>query len=157
MALFLSTYTNKVDKKGRVSVPASYRAVLAGQNFQGIVVYPSFVNPCVEASSMQRIEHLSESIDQLDPFSEEHDAFATTILGGCQQLAFDGDGRVVIPEVLMSEMHIDGQALFVGKGQTFEIWNPESFAEYAKKARTLAMEKRQSLRLRGVEAGGKDA
>ena len=101
MALFLSTYINKVDKKGRVSVPASFRAVLAHQHFGGIVAYASFINECVEACGLDRIERISESIDSLDPYSEERDAFATTILGGSVQLSFDGEGRVLLPESLI--------------------------------------------------------
>lgn len=148
MALFLSTYTNKVDKKGRVSVPASFRAVLSSQHFSGIVAYASFVNPCIEACGMDRIERLSESIDTLDPYSEERDAFATTILGGSVQLAFDGEGRVLLPELLIEDAGIKDQAVFVGKGATFEIWSPSAFETYASKARELAKEQRAALRLK---------
>lgn len=148
MALFLSTYSNKVDKKGRVSVPAPFRTVLVHQHFNGIVAYASFVNPCVEACGMDRIEQLSASIDTLDPYSEERDAFATTILGGSTQLAFDGEGRVLLPEELMAEAGIKTQVVFVGKGATFEIWNPDRFDEYASKAREIAKEQRAALRLK---------
>lgn len=148
MALFLSTYHNKVDKKGRVSVPAPFRTVLANQHFNGIVAYASFVNPCIEACGMDRIEQLSSGIDSLDPYSEERDAFATTILGGSVQLGFDGEGRVLLPESLMEGAGIKDQAVFVGKGTTFEIWNPQSFAAYADKARELAKEQRAVLRLK---------
>lgn len=147
MALFLSTYVNKVDKKGRVSVPAQYRAVLSNQNFAGVIIYNSFVNDCIEASSMERIEKISESIDLLDPFSNERDAFATTILGSSVQLAFDGEGRILLPSYLIEEIGIMDKAVFVGKGQTFEIWNPEKFDVYVKQARELAKEHRASLRL----------
>lgn len=152
MALFLSTYTNKVDKKGRVSVPAQYRNMLANQIFHGVVAYASFVHPCIEASGIDRIERLSDSIDALDPFSEERDAFATAILGGSQQLSFDGDGRVILPESLLKVAGITDQAIFVGKGKTFEIWNPQTFEAYAAKARELAQEKRGSLRLTSAPA-----
>lgn len=148
MALFLSTYTNKVDKKGRVSVPALFRTVLASQHFNGIVAYTSFVNPCIEACGMDRIEHLSASIDSLDPYSEERDAFATTILGGSIQLPFDGEGRVLLPELLLEDAGIKEQAVFVGKGATFEIWSPEGFETYAAKARDIAKEQRAALRLK---------
>lgn len=148
MALFLSTYTNKVDKKGRVSVPAPFRTVLATQHFNGIVAYASFINPCIEACGMDRIEQLSTSIDSLDPYSEERDAFATTILGGSIQLGFDGEGRVLLPESLMVDAAIRDHAVFVGKGMTFEIWNPDSFADYANNARNLAKEQRAALRLK---------
>ncbi|MCB2081255.1 MAG: division/cell wall cluster transcriptional repressor MraZ [Rickettsiales bacterium] len=147
MALFLSTFTNKVDKKGRVSVPASFRAVLSGQHFPGIVAFGSFVHPCVEACSMERLERLSESIDHLDPYSEARDAFATTILGEAMQLAFDKEGRVLLPTELLEKAGITDQAVFVGKGQTFEIWNPGRFAEYSARAREVAKNERANLRL----------
>lgn len=154
MALFLSTYKNKVDKKGRVSVPAPFRAVLANQNFSGIVAYASFVNPCIEASGMDRIETLYEGMEEtLDPFSEERDAFATAILGSSMQLGFDGEGRVMLPQELMKEANITEYAVFVGKGQTFEIWEPERFEGYAAKAREMAKANRDALRLRKANGG----
>ncbi len=147
MALFLSTYENKVDKKGRVSVPAPYRNMLASQVFHGVVVYASFNNSCIEACGIDRMERLSESIDALDPYSEERDAFATAILGGSEQLSFDGDGRVILPESLLKVAGVKDKAVFVGKGKTFEIWNPNTFKTYADKARALAHQQRGNLRL----------
>lgn len=147
MSLFLSTYTNKIDKKGRVSVPAPFRAVLSGQHFPGIVAYPSFVYDCIEACGMSRMERLSESIDNLDPFSEERDAFAASILGGSIQLSFDSEGRVGLPEQLIEFAHLKDFAVFVGKGQTFEIWEAENFKEYSAKARELAKQHRAALQL----------
>jgi MraZ protein len=153
--LFLSTYQNKIDKKGRVSVPAPFRAALgrlAGKDeeFSGIIAYGSFINRCIEACGIERIRKLSGRIELLDPFSEERDAFATTILGGSQQLAFDGEGRVMLPESLMVPAELSDMALFVGKGETFEIWEPRAFAEYSMRARELAREKRGRLRGEGV-------
>ncbi len=150
--LFLSTYLNKIDKKGRVSVPAPFRAVIAmiprsGDEFLGIVAYGSFLHPCIEACGMDRMEKLSDSIDNLDPYSDNRDAFATTILGGSVQLAFDSEGRVAIPDNLLKSAGIKESAMFVGKGKTFEIWRPESYAEYSAKAREIAKKERASLQL----------
>jgi MraZ protein len=153
MALFLSTYVNKIDKKGRVSVPAPFRSVLAGQSFPGIVIYGSFINPCIEGCGFDRIERLSAGIDALDPYSDERDAFATTILGGSMQLAFDSEGRVFLPESLMALAKLEEQAVFVGKGATFEIWEPLTFNAYAEKARELAKNQRASLRLQTPTGG----
>lgn len=147
MNLFLSSFTNKVDKKGRVSVPANFRAALSDQPFQGIVIYPSFINDCIEACGMARIEQLSESIDSLDPFAEERDAFATTILGGSVQLPFDSDGRVLLPEGFRNDVGIKEKITFVGKGKTFELWQPEKYEIYADKSRSLAKKQRANLRL----------
>lgn len=154
--LFLSTFQNKIDKKGRVSVPATFRAALVkatpkGEDFSGIIAYASFINRCVEACGIGRIQKLSERIEELDPFSEERDAFATTILGGSIQLPFDGEGRVMLTESLISVAGLSDVALFVGKGETFEVWEPKAFEEYALRSRELAREKR--LRLRGDNGG----
>ena len=143
--LFLSTYINKIDKKGRISVPASFRSSLSQQSFPGIIAYSSFINPCIEACGINRIEVLNQTIDSLDPYSEARDAFATTILGGCVQLAFDSEGRIILPEDLIEFAHLNEQACFVGKGATFEIWQPKLFDEYAAKARELAKKDRQTL------------
>ncbi|HEU5048374.1 MAG TPA: cell division/cell wall cluster transcriptional repressor MraZ [Rickettsiales bacterium] len=149
--LFLSTFQNKIDKKGRISVPATFRAALAKDTeFSGIIAYASFINRCVEACSIARIRKLSERIETLDPFSEERDAFATTILGGSVQLPFDGEGRVMLPEHLIEVAGIAETAIFVGKGETFEIWEPAAFAEYSARARDIAREKRLRLRSEGA-------
>ncbi|MBL0318274.1 MAG: division/cell wall cluster transcriptional repressor MraZ [Alphaproteobacteria bacterium] len=147
MALFISTYTNRIDKKGRVSVPAPFRAVIARQDFQGIIAYGSFINPCIEACALSRIEQMSESIDTLDPFSEERDAFAATILAGSVQLSFDGEGRIMLPESLIASAELNEQAVFVGKGKTFEIWEPSRFETYFNKARQTALSQRGAFRL----------
>lgn len=143
--LFLSTYINRVDKKGRVSVPVAFRAALSTQAFSGIVAYKSFINPCIEACGFNRIEFLSQTIDALDPYSEARDAFATTILGEAIQMPFDGEGRVILSEELMVMAKIDDKACFVGKGATFEIWTPEVFEEYAANAREIAKQNRSLL------------
>jgi MraZ protein len=145
MTLFLSTFLNKIDKKGRVSVPAQFRNILAVQHFKGVIAYPSFLHHSIEACGIDRIEALNKAIDKLDVFSEQRDAFATIILGSSMQLAFDSEGRITLPESLIEFANISEQAYFVGKGQTFEIWNPPKFNEYLEKAREVARQQRNVL------------
>ncbi len=147
MALFLSSFTNKIDAKGRVSVPSQFRASLVNEIFSGMVVYESFVNECIEGCDIERIKKISESIDNLDPFSEERDAFAAAVLGGSSQLTIDGDGRVIFPENLLKKAKIKNEMVFVGKGSTFEIWEPKRFEEYMAKAKKDAKEKRNLLKV----------
>ena len=78
--MFLSTYENKLDKKGRVSVPASFRSYLSNLGYNGMVCYPSFNNQSIEAWPQNRIEKISNSIEALNPFEEKKDFFATSIL-----------------------------------------------------------------------------
>lgn len=149
MALFLSSFEKQVDKKGRVSVPPSFRAVLAAQDFNGMIAYASFTRPCIEACGMRRIEEIHARIEALDPFSEERDAFATAILGGAMQLPFDGEGRVMLPEALLRKAGITSSGIFVGKGATFEIWEPAAFASQQEAMRELALTKRAVLKSAG--------
>lgn len=144
--LFLSTYHNRIDKKGRVSIPAQFRAVLASQEFPGIVAYASPINPCIEGCGMNRIMKLNQRMERFDPYSEERDAFATTIFGESVQLAFDPEGRITLPQELISEAGLSDLATIVGKGEIFEIWEPKSFEAHAKRARELVKENRAKLR-----------
>ncbi|HJD57559.1 MULTISPECIES: division/cell wall cluster transcriptional repressor MraZ [Rickettsieae] len=146
MNIFLSKYINNLDKKGRVSVPASYRAALSSQSFNGVIVYPSFRNKCIEACSLKRLEELSQMIQTLDPYSEERDAFETIILGEAIQLAFDGEGRVILPKSLIEHSDISEQVCFVGKGLVFEIWQPQNFETYLSSARQIAQNNRLTLK-----------
>ena len=149
MALFLSTFINKIDKKWRVSVPAQFRPYLSDENFSGVILYESFVNPCIEGCNIERIKKLSDAIDDLDHFCEDRDSFATTILAGSMQISMDQDGRIILPENLISIADLNDNAIFVGKGKTFEIWQPEKFSDYASSAKIRAKEKRNILRLSG--------
>lgn len=151
MALFLSTTTNKVDRKGRVSVPAPFRNALAGLPFQGIVAIPSFKYPALQCGGMDWLEQLSTGIGAYAFFSDEHDALTAALFANAQQLAFDGDGRIVLPGELATHANIDGQAAFVGRGPTFEIWEPEAFRTYQADATQRAAE--QALTVRPARDG----
>ena len=86
--MFLSTYENKLDKKGRVSVPASFRSYLSNLGYNGVICFPSFNNQSIEAWSQDRIERISNAIDTLNPFEEKKDYFATSILSESINLQF---------------------------------------------------------------------
>jgi MraZ protein len=146
MSIFLSKYINKIDKKGRVSVPSSYRSVLETEKFNGVIIYPSFKNNCIEACSMSRLEELGKIIQNLDPYSEERDAFETIVMGEAVQLSFDNEGRVILPNHLADKAGIISEACFVGKGLVFEVWNPENFNEHLNNARKIAQDNRLMLK-----------
>jgi len=152
MALFVSTYTNKVDKKGRVSVPASFRAALSQQSVQGIVVYPSFTSAAVEGCGIDFLEELAAATAaNYDMFSPEQDDLNTLIFSSSHQLAWDPEGRVVLPEEVLAHAAITEQAAFVGKGRTFQIWEPEALKFHTAEARARAMANRPQLNLRRPE------
>ena len=151
--MFLSTYENKLDKKGRVSVPASFRSYLSNLGYNGVICYPSFNNQSIEAWPQDRIEKISKTIDTLNPFEEKRDFFATSILSESENLQFDTEGRVSISQKLLSHSKIKDNILFVGLGKTFQIWDPKNFEKFRALARKKAFQNRSNLKWENKQKG----
>ena len=144
--MFLSTYENKLDKKGRVSVPASFRSYLSNLGYNGVVCYPSFNNQSIEAWPQDRIEKISNTIDALNPFEEKKDYFATSILSESINLQFDTEGRISLTQKLLKHAKIKNSMLFVGQGKTFQIWEPNAFEKFRALSRKKSNINRGSLK-----------
>ena len=144
--MFLSSYENKIDKKGRVSVPATFRSYLNSMGYNGFISYPSFNHSSLEACAQDRIEKLSNTIDSLNPFEEKRDYFATSILAESINLQFDSEGRISLSLKLLKHAKIKNSMLFVGQGQTFQIWEPTAFEKFKITARKKANINRSNLK-----------
>tara|TARA_Y100000591_G_C21758709_1_gene658890 strand:- start:738 stop:1193 length:456 start_codon:yes stop_codon:yes gene_type:complete len=144
--MFLSTYENKLDKKGRVSVPAPFRSYLSNLGYNGIICFPSFNHASIEAWSQDRIEKISNTIDSLDPFEEKKDYFATSILSESINLQFDGEGRIALTKKLLKHSKIRNSILFVGQGKTFQIWEPANFEKFRVNAKKKSNINRAGLK-----------
>ena len=151
--MFLSSYENKLDKKGRVSVPATFRSHLSSLGYNGFITYPSFNHSALEACSQDRIEKLSNAIDSLNPFEEKRDFFATSILSESENLQFDTEGRVSLSEKLLLHAKIKNTVVFVGLGKTFQIWEPNNFEKFKVVARKKAYQNRSNLRWENKQKG----
>ena len=144
--MFLSSYENNIDKKGRVSVPASFRAYISNLGYNSVICFPSFNNQSIEAWPQDRIEKISNSIDNLNPFDEKRDYFATSVLAESINLQFDSEGRISLTEKLLKHAKIKKSMVFVGQGQTFQIWEPTAFEKFRTLARKKANLNRASLK-----------
>ena len=151
--MFLSSYENKLDKKGRVSVPATFRSHLTSMGYNGFISYPSFNHSALEACSQERIEKLSNTIDSLNPFEEKRDFFATSILSESENLQFDTEGRVSLSDKLLNHAQIKTNILFVGLGKTFQIWEPNNFEKFKIVARKKAYQNRSNLKWETKQKG----
>jgi MraZ protein len=155
MALFLSTFVNKIDKKGRVSVPASFRTSLTSSqsspinepSFSGIVVFRSLKHPALEGCSVDRMQSLSKSIDRLDMFSDAQDDLVSAIFADSHLLTFDSEGRVSIPEDFLKFANLTDQVAFVGRGATFQLWAPDVFQKIQNDARDRLKREGPAVRL----------
>ena len=121
--MFLSTYENKLDKKGRVSVPAPFRSYLSNLGYNGIVCFPSFNHSSIEAWPQDRIEKISNAIDSLDPFEEKKDYFATSILSESINLQFDSEGRIALTKKLLKHSKIKTAYFLLVKEKHFKYGN----------------------------------
>ena len=144
--MFLSSFVNKIDKKGRVSVPATFRSHINTLGYNGFISYPSFNHSALEACTQDRIEKLSNTIDSLNPFEEKRDYFATSVLSESENLQFDTEGRVSISQKLLNHAKIKNNVLFVGLGKTFQIWEPRNFDKFKNFARKKAFQNRSYLK-----------
>ncbi len=144
--MFLSTYENKLDKKGRVSVPAAFRSYLSNIGYNGVICYPSFNHQCIEAWPQDRIETIYNTIDSLNPFEDTKDYFATSILSQSVNLQFDNEGRILLLSKLLKHAKIKNSMLFVGQGKTFQIWEPTAFEKFKLTAKNKSNIHRASLK-----------
>lgn len=157
MPLFTGTYENKVDGKGRVSLPAPFRDRLsqaaggAGSE-RSFYIFPSPNSPGLEAADESFMDMVAESIEaQAELFSEEEEALSQ-IVADALPVSYDSTGRFILPPRFQSHAAIGGKALFVGKSKRFQIWDPSTYESYANKARERA--KGLTLKLRSGQGGG---
>ncbi len=159
MAALIGRHINKIDKKGRVSVPKPFRDALSvpssqKTDFSGIYVYRSFKYPAIEGCGEAFIQRVINSLDDLELFSDEQDDLATTLLENSHQLGYDTEGRVLFPEELIDYAGLTTEAVFVGRGTRFQIWQPEAYEVHNAEAFERARSRGATLRLRSEEGGG---
>ncbi len=133
--LFQGSALNAVDAKGRVSVPAFLRQVIERRgdarnivlakhdHFQALSAY----DPAYAALKHSKLERLLEK-QETDPASElEHARRTMMAFGATEEVPYDSSGRVILPPMMRRKSEIEDLALFIGVGETFQLWNPTLF------------------------------
>jgi MraZ protein len=133
-ALFLNTHTNRIDGKGRVSFPAPFRTAIDQRKSQGVVLFKSLSDPAIEGMTVERLQQMASALETLDPFGPERAAFEISIFGAAQALVYDNEGRCSIPKALLEQAGITTEAAFLGRGATFQIWEPSALARRMEEA-----------------------
>ncbi len=153
MSHFLGTHTNKIDAKGRVSIPAPYRNALRGLSAEGsdpLVLRASHKNACIECWPSRYFEALAAPLNQLETFDEDQEALAMALYADAATLDPDKEGRVLLPEALVKHAGLTENVFFVGMGRIFQIWEPEAGARAQAAARERARLKQLTLRSSAV-------
>jgi MraZ protein len=151
MTLFMGTHQNRIDAKGRVSVPAPFRAALraangsanGGSGAEGgevgeIILRPSHKLPCLEGWPPSRFHALATPLARLDLFSDDHDDLAAALYPDAYPIDPDKEGRIVLPADLTAHAGLTDAVAFMGVGPYFQIWEPAAAARRRDEARARA-------------------
>jgi MraZ protein len=144
MDRFVSHYMLRLDAKGRISVPAAFRTVLARDGFEGLYCHPALDRPALDAGGNALLAEIETLITSYPPYSDQREQFALSLYGTSETLKIDGEGRIVLTEALKAHAGIADAATFVGLGHKFRIWEPGRFraelAEATEKVRAFKHE-----------------
>jgi MraZ protein len=135
MIRFLSNSVNRIDTKGRVSVPAGFRAVLASADIQDLYCFQDFVFPAISVGGPELLARLERRIEVADPFSPEANRMSLLIHGGGVFMRLDQEGRLMVTDFIRSFTGITDHVAFVGRGDHFQLWQPEALAAMQTAAR----------------------
>ena len=140
MDRFVSTFINKIDAKGRVSIPAPFRAVLERDRYGGgaaasVYCYPSLDAPALDAGGERLAQKIDGLLGGLPDYSDERDELSVALYGDVQILSLDQDGRIVLPEKLRAHAGFTAEVAFVGLGEKFQMWEPKRFDDRRQRAR----------------------
>jgi len=147
MNLFLSQYNNKIDKKGRVSLPSAFRNILPNKNKNEIILFKSLKFSAIDGCSYERINKIAERIDKLDIFSDDQDDFSTSIFSEIIPTNLDKEGRFLIPDSLKKYSNIVDEVTFVGQGHYFQIWEPKAVLKRQERSRERLTSQKKTLGL----------
>jgi len=134
MNRFVSNTTLRLDAKGRVSIPAPFRAVLARDGFDGLYCYPALDQPAIDAGGNALLAEIEALIARFPPYSDEREEFLVALYGRSETVKIDGEGRAVLTDELKSHAGITDAVAFVGLGHKFQIWEPQRFRAHLAKA-----------------------
>ena len=149
MDRFLSHFIHRLDAKGRVSIPATFRQVLTKDGFEGVYAYPSLDAPALDCGGHKLLMEIDALLATMPPYSADRDAFATALMGTSEILRIDSDGRVSLDGRLKTSLGLRDEAAFVGQGHKFQIWEPSRFAAHLEQSRKRVLRLRAE---RGAEA-----
>lgn len=135
MNRFLSNATKKIDSKGRVSVPANFRSVLARLDVQELYGFQDFLFPAFNLGGPEILDRYERLMAAMDPFSQEAHRLSLLIHGGGSFLKLDGEGRLMITDFIRDHAGLADEVTFVGRSDHFQLWAPAAFEAMRRSAR----------------------
>jgi len=143
MDRFLSSALNRIDAKGRVSVPAHFRAVVSRRGYSELYAIRQLDVPALDVGGPDLLDAFEERIAQEDPLLQTADDLAYFYYGDGAFLKLDQDGRITVNDFIREHTGITTDVAFVGKGKVFQIWEPERFRAYGAEVRARLLQRRR--------------
>jgi len=138
--MFLATVVNNLDAKGRVSVPADFRAAASHEEFNGIIIWPALTGGAFfEAAGYDYVLQMQNALRALPLYSKERNKLQNAFFGEARKLSFDSNGRVTMPKDVLERLGVDGEIAFVGQGDSFHIWSAQARREAAESVQSDAV------------------
>ncbi|MEF2074212.1 division/cell wall cluster transcriptional repressor MraZ [Consotaella aegiceratis] len=147
MRRFLSSIVNNVDSKGRVSVPAPFRQVLAARDITDLYALQSIVHPAIDVGGDDLLTQYERWMEEEAPFSQAYDDLSLLAYGDGTYLKFDPEGRITVNDFIRAHTGITDRVLFVGRRDYFQLWEPSRFEAYRAEMRQRMIARQSS---RGV-------
>lgn len=135
MDRFLSNVTNRVDAKGRVSVPSVFRSVLAQRGIQELYCLQDFAFPAISVGGPDLLERYERQIASMDAFSSQANAMSLLVHGGGVFMKLDQEGRLMVTDFVREFTGITAEVTFVGRADHFQLWQPQAFLAAQAEAR----------------------
>ena len=144
--VFLSSVTNSVDLKGRVSVPANFRTQCSASGFEGVVLWPSLDGAYLEGGDLSVLGHYQEMLDRMDMYDAGREALELVIFGESEKLSFDSTGRISLRAKFRDHAALSGKVTFVGRGRKFEVWGEAAHEARRTELREKALANRHRMK-----------
>ena len=152
MDLYLSHVTNRLDAKGRVSIPSAFRQILTRDGFEGLFIVPALDAPALDCGGNALLADIGGVMRRFSPYTAEHDSLASAFYGASEILKLDQEGRAVLSDHMKAHASISSEVTFVGQGQKFQIWEPGRFRAHLEEAKNQVRNLRQQLGSRPAAA-----
>jgi len=148
MNRFLSSAVNRIDAKGRVSVPAHFRTVVQQRGYSELYAIRQLDVPALDVGGLDLLDRYEERIALEDPFLQTADDMSFFVHGDGAFLKLDQDGRITVTDFIREHTGISSEVAFVGRGNFFQIWEPAKLSAYGAEVRA-----RLSLLRQGTKPG----
>jgi MraZ protein len=130
--MFRGRFEHIIDSKGRISIPAKYRELLAEKDDERLII--TNFDRCLVAYPYEEWRNVEEKIGSLSMVKKEAKVFQRFFVSGAAECPIDKLGRILIPPTLRSYAHLEKDVVFAGMLKKFEIWSKERFLEEIKGA-----------------------